>query len=483
MRNDLPELVFDISRNGRAAGTTITARMGDDVLAVDKFDIAKAKDRTSFVGSICKDLPGISGADVEKMLAKQAAEFASRESKRKEEPSELKPQELLAHMSQSDRGDARSMLESPDLMDKVIDDVAALGVAGERELVASVYLVGMSRLLRRPLAAIVQAPSSVGKSYTVGKVAELFPAEAVIHATSLTPQALFYMSPGTLSHRWVVAGERSRREDDESAEATRALREMISSGKLSKLIPMKVEGKYVTQTIDQLGPIAFIETTTLTKIFDEDANRCLLLSADERTQQTTAVVNRLATEYGGLANVNVDAIVQRHHAAQRMLQRRHVVVPFAERIAEHFPTGRVEARRAFPHLMGMIQSSALLHQLQRKIDGDGRIVASLVDYQLARSLTRGPLSRLLGGGISDAARRFHARVSDWAGDRFTTTEAANQDKKSPQTVRDWLRELAEAGAVEQVEPAKGNRPATWTLTEMSQSELAVGDCGLPETIE
>jgi hypothetical protein len=257
---------------------------------------------------------------------------------------------------------------------------------------------------------------------------------------------------------------------------------MIGSGRLTKLVPMKEGGRIVTQRIEQDGPIAYIESTTLTKIFDEDANRCLIVSADERTQQTMSIINRLAAGYGGAEKVNADAIVQKHHALQRMLQMRTVVVPFAEKVAKHFPADRVEARRAFPHLMGMIQASAILHQFQRTIDGDGRIVAAPDDYELARHLCRGPLARLLGGRISDAAIRFYDRLVEWGPDRFSTADAYRRDRKSQQAIRGWLRELAEAGAVEQVEAPKGSRPAVWKLTNIDRNELLAGDCGLP-TVE
>ena len=482
--NESPELVFEFSRNGKLAGMTVTAKIGDDVLHCDRLDIAKAKQRDDFVDSICKDRPGIRRADVKRVLLAHAAAEAKRQREKDNRPDQPDAEALLEKMPEHVRREARSMLESPDLSRQVLADVAATGVAGERELTAAIYLVGVSRLLPKPLATIVQAPSSTGKSYTVGKVADLFPPESVILATSLTPQALFYMPPGSLVHKWIVAGERSRREDDESAEATRALREMISSGKLTKLIPTKdKDGGFTTQKIEQDGPIAYIETTTLSKIFDEDANRCLLLSADERTQQTTAIVNRLAGGYGGAEGIDVEAIIARHHALQRMLQQRPVVIPFAEKIAERFPTDRVEARRAFPHLMAMIQASALLHQYQRPLDGDGRIVASPDDYQLARHLARGPLARLLGGSMSDAALRFYDRLAGWASDKFTTAEAYRRDRKSQQAVRGWLRELCEAGGVDQVEPPKGSRPAVWKLTDVAREELAIGDCGLPSVEE
>jgi len=222
------------------------------------------------------------------------------------------------------------MLEYPELLKRVVDDVAALGVAGERELAATLYLVGTSRLLPRPLAAIVQGPTSSGKSYIIEKVASMFPAEVVVLATQMTPQALFHMKPGALKHRWIVAGERSRKQNDDTAEATRALREMISSGQLTKLMPMKVSGEIQTVRIDQEGPIAYAESTTLGTIFDEDANRCVLLTTDERMVQTQRIFDTLAKGYGGASNAAGRAsIIGRHHALQPMLERADVVIPYA----------------------------------------------------------------------------------------------------------------------------------------------------------
>jgi hypothetical protein len=94
-----------------------------------------------------------------------------------------------------------------------------------------------------------------------------------------------------------VAGERSRLEDDDTAEATRALREMLSEGRLSKLLPIKADGQLQTVLVEQDGPIAYIETTTLTKLFNEDANRCILLSSDERPEQTRRILSTLAGVY------------------------------------------------------------------------------------------------------------------------------------------------------------------------------------------
>ena len=448
-------------RNGRG---TLTVRLGSELVLVDELNLARDKERSAFAAKVCGGRPGIDREAVEAELLKLAAEVAARGAG---EVDEAKPEpDRLAGMPQSIRAEARAMLESPDLLKQTVEDIGALGVAGEKELAATIYLVATSRLLPQPLAAIVQGPTSSGKSYVIEKVATLFPPEAVIHATQMTPQALFHMKPGSLKHRFIVAGERRRGENDETAEATRALREMLSSGRLAKLMPTKVGGEIQTVTIDQEGPISYVESTTLARIFDEDANRCLLVTTDEQEQQTRRIIDKLAVGYSGVCGHGaMGHVIDRHHALQRILEQHQVIVPFAERLGESVAHERVETRRAFPQLVSMIQASALLHQRQRQLDSDGRLLAGADDYQLARHLLLKPLGRLLGGRLSDPVRRFHERLRSWfGGETFTAREAARKEQGSRSSVYGWVGELHDAGLLEQVEERRGNVAAKWRLS-------------------
>ena len=454
---------------GKGTSATITARLGGDVLAVERFDLGKPKARADFIHRLCEGRAAIDPSDVEALLLKLAAELAARSN---HEPEPEPEPDHLARMPAAVRAEAAAMLESPDLLQRVVADIGAMGVAGEKELAATVYLVGVSRLLRRPLAAIVQGPSSSGKSYVVEKVSNLFPAEVLVRAHQMTPQALFHLEAGSLKNRFVVAGERSRKENDESAEATRALREMISSGELFKLMPVKMGNEIVTQRIHQEGPIAFIETTTLAQIFDEDANRAVLLSTDEQCEQTRRILDKLAAGYAGeVGQAETAAIVERHHALQRTLKSAEVLVPYAQRLADLLVDERVEIRRGFPHLISMVQASSLLHQRQRQIDSDNRLLASPDDYAIARWLLAKPLGRLMGGRLSDPARRFLDRLRAWYGTtEFTTHEAALKERASRSSVKGWMRELNHGGFLTQIEAARGRAAAKWALAEDAPDE-------------
>jgi hypothetical protein len=374
--------------------------------------------------------------------------------------------DLLMEMPEETRLAAEALAEDAELVDPIGEDLATSGIAGEVDLALSIYLQGTSRQLDEPLSIRVHGPSASGKNYIIDRVVSLYPPEAVLCATQMTPQALFYMPPGSLVHRWIVAGERSRKEDDEAAEATRALREMISSGRLSKAIPIKNEhGILETQLIEQEGPIAFIESTSLAKVFAEDANRCLTVHTDERKEQTERIVTTLANKYtGDTVPTDIDRIVQKHWAFQRLLQPHAVVVPYAARLGELLKCDRVEMRRGFPQIVAMIKAIALLHQFQRQRDDQGRLLATPQDYAIARRLLLKPMRRLLGVGLSDSAQRFHERLQSWFAHRsFTTTEAMKEEPHSRQAVRGWLIELQDAGYVVIITEGRGRTPTTWKL--------------------
>jgi hypothetical protein len=267
-------------------------------------------------------------------------------------------------------------------------------------------------------------------------------------------------------------------EDDERAQATRALREMIESGRLSKSLPLKLpDGRFETVTIEQQGPTAFCETTTVGRIFAEDANRCLLLNTDETHEQTRRIITATAAAAARCDDRDNDREQLVHQALIRMLPRCDVVVPFAEAVGELFPEDRLDARRHFRHLLQLVKAVALLRFTQRDRDDNGTVSAQMEDYRDAAELAATPLAVARGGLPASARRFFDAIDGPWENGTFTTTEAGKKaDLRSKSTVIARLHELDTAGLVEQTEPPKGNVPARWRLTgEKPQT----GNGGLP----
>jgi hypothetical protein len=137
---------------------------------------------------------------------------------------------------------AEALLLSRNLIREVMRDFRSMEIAGEWRLSLAIYCVATSRLLPKPLHAILRGVSSSGKSFVPEQIATLLPPGEVIHAHDMTPQALFYMHEGGLKHRFVLKGERTKAESLQAGETTKALREMMSSGFLSKLVPIRLNG-------------------------------------------------------------------------------------------------------------------------------------------------------------------------------------------------------------------------------------------------
>lgn len=434
--------------------TRIVVGDSSSPLAVEEANLADRKARTAVLDGILGRCPALDRDDVERLLLAEAARIET-----DDEPDEEPDR---GESSETDLAEARDILRSGDLVDQVEQDLAAAGIEGEDSLRLTLYLLGTSRLLRSPLHAIIRGDSSTGKSYVVERVKRLFPPEAIVEATHLSPKALYRME--SLSHRWLVLGERSRNEGPESEDATKAKRELLSQGYLTSRIVE--DGELVERTVE--GPVASTETTTREAVFDEDANRCLLLATDETREQTLRVLMQTARRAAGAIELDDERLVRRHHAIQRLLAEdapHEVAIPFASAIAAAIPADRPEARRAFPLFLGMIKASAVLHRLQRASQADGRIIANVGDYALARRLVGSAISSATAGAPSETVRRFAEQLVEIVGisSDFTAPDLAEKLGRARVRINELLRELRRFGMVEQVEEARGPNPARWTL--------------------
>jgi hypothetical protein len=465
----------------RKGKITLVAKPSTGDPFTDSVNIVSQRSRDKYADSLCEKFTGLNRSVVESELDRIATEVAQSQRPPEHAGAEKSRDELLAEadaatvaaleaMDEDALAEAEALLRDPLLIDRVLDAITRVGVVGEESLALLMYILGTSRLLDEPLAAIIQGASSSGKSFIPSRVSKLFPREALFVATDITANALYYGPPDALIHKWVVGGERRRGNDDDNAEATRALREMISERELNKTVPVKnPDGSgFVSLVIHRDGPIAFTESTTLTQIFDEDANRCLLLSTDETQDQTTRVVFAQA-EFACGEVTDCEPVRLVHHAIQRLLKRVKVRVPFAKALARAIPKDAQEARRAMNLVLNTIRAIALLHQFPRlgraPAHGD-LILATADDYAVARRLLAGPMGRSLGGALPDAVVRFgHRLAEEFARQVFTSNEVVTRLGMSKGKVNEYLGTLAEKGVTECIEAGRGSKPAKWQIVD------------------
>ena len=170
------------------------------------------------------------------------------------------------------RGRARRCSTSPDLVERVADAFATLGVVGERTAALTAWLTLTSRLSDRPLGAVIQSSSSAGKSTLADAALALMPKEATVAYSAMTGQALYYLGETDLAHKVLSIAE-----EEGAARASYALKLLVSEGRLSIAAAGKdpLTGRLVTNTYEVTGPVALLMTTTSAELDDELANRLL----------------------------------------------------------------------------------------------------------------------------------------------------------------------------------------------------------------
>jgi len=256
---------------------------------------------------------------------------------------------------------------------------------------------------------------------------------------------------------------------------------MLSDGKLTTAVTVKNDkGKFETAQVNQEGPIAYVESTTLKReeVFEEDRTRLVPLSVNEDEAQTKAIIENLANTaasvtFGG----QTGEVLELHHTAQRLLQPYNVVVPFASKLSQCMPTSVLGARRVFGQLIGFIKAVALLHQFQRTVDQHGNLTATPEDYDLVRGLMEGPLARGLNCDLSEQALRLLSVIKGLGRD-FSVADLVPTVNYGETTIRKRIDELIKEGHLEYRKIPRGRTPGAYALpTNLPQGILALPGAG------
>jgi hypothetical protein len=300
-------------------------------------------------------------------------------------------------------------------------------IAGEQTNGKLLYLVATSRLFERTMHAAVKGTSAGGKSEIRKRILEFFPPESVVSFTSLSEKSLIYHD-GDFSHKILSMGEAAATEEQVFQDYL--LRELMSEGRLRHGTVQKVGKELVATTIEKQGPVAFLVTTTKSKMHPENETRMLSLEIDDSAEQTKNVMAKVA-QVEGLNQSATQIDVTPWQNFQRWLERgeRRVHVPFADTMVDLAPAASVRLRRDIGQVLRAIKAHALLHRDQRGRDDARRIIADLEhDYRFVRELMHGLLAEGSGVAVSNAMLGTIAAV------REATKELAPDDGASAQDI-------------------------------------------------
>jgi len=326
----------------------------------------------------------------------------------------------------------RELALAPDLMDRVVQQVQARGVVNERELIVLIYIAGTSRVLDYPLNVLAKGASSSGKSFTTTNTLELIGPDFVNHLTSSSALSLVY-DDRPLAHTILFINEANQLQSDENSTFAMLVRSLISEGRIVHQTtvedPDSPTGRRVERIVRE-GPISLILTTT-GELHAENETRMLSFQISESHNQTRAVIANLALRATGTVAVRDDLSDWHEFQQWIALGPRDAVVPFAPQITSGILPLMVRFRRDVGSLFSFIKASAILHQAQRQVDDQGRVVALVADYALAYPIFTKVMAQSSGKSVPDNVREVVKLVAELAGSAASTPSKGKFQRTAP----------------------------------------------------
>ncbi len=267
-----------------------------------------------------------------------------------------------------------------DLIPRFQQDVEHAGLVGEKRNATLVLLVAVSAKLPKPLHLTVQGTSASGKNYLLNRVGAFLPPGWAKNITGMTPKVLMHSAEDEFEHRPVFIAEQEGVTGADYAIRTFQSEQVIEW----EFVESSKNG--IKKKIRRVrGPAAFITATTRSVLHPENETRLLFTRMDESAEQTQAILRQQAREAAMGALPPPEGLFVPWQQLIGGLKLNSVAIPFAPRLALHFPAKLVHSRRDFPKLLGLIEASALLHQHQRETEGNS-IIAQASDYTIAKEL-------------------------------------------------------------------------------------------------
>lgn len=368
---------------------------------LDTIDLARDLDRRRFVERAAEETrlhPDLLKRDVGRLLFAVEAAIAARAAQAAQTAA---ADSAAVVLSPEEKAEALAWAREPNLIARLKDAFHRAGIVGEETNTLIGYLCCVSRLLDRPLAAILQSPSAAGKTTVMDSILAFFPEESRVKYSAMTGQSLFYMGDYDLRHKILAIVEEAGAE-----KASYALKLLQSEQELRIASTGKnpQTGRMETQEYHVEGPVMIMLTTTAIDLDEELQNRCLTLAVDDSPEQTArihAVQRERRTLAGLVAKAERAGLLQLMKNVQRLLEPLEVLNDYAPKLT--FPTHQARNRRDHEKYLTLIDSIALLHQHQRPrrtrpVKG-GKLIAyieaTLDDIALANQLAPEVLGRSL----------------------------------------------------------------------------------------
>ena len=329
----------------------------------------------------------------------------------------------------------------PDLLEKT-------GVVGERKNSIILWNTYATRKQHDPLHVICLGASGTGKTFLQERITDLVPEEDKVSGTAISENALYYAQDLNLRNKLFIIEDL-----DGASNILYALRELQTKKSISKMVTQKdSKGNMKTEIVTVHGPICLTATTTKERLYEDNANRCLLIYLDGSKQQQEAIMDDQRKRSAGKLNKKErSATKELLRDMQALYQPITIRNPYAEQLK--IPDTVFKPLRTNSHYLAFIEGITFCMQFQRKKHQDPEtkewyIHTEIEDIELANELMKEVLLSK-SDELTKACRGFYeglkADLQREQKSSFYRNEVRQWKRINPNNLRYYLKQLVQYG--------------------------------------
>lgn len=303
---------------------------------------------------------------------------------------------------------------------------------------------------------VTQTDKTTNPAIAPGFVVIVIPEHDKLEVTILSENAFYYFGQKELKHKLVLI------EDMDGAEnVLYPLRELQSKKRISKTVPIKDnKGNLKTITLQVEGPICLAGTTTKERLYEDNANRSILIYLDSSPEHKEKIMEYQRKLSAGRINTTQEQqFKELLRDVQSVLKPVKVRNPYAELLK--LPDYIFKPLRTNSHYLQFIEIVTFYHQYQRPLksmaDGTKYIETTVEDIEAANELLKDVLLAK-SDELPKAIRDFFEQLKSWVKkgkkESFYSREMQEHFRIYPMKVSRYLRELESRSFIKR---AGGNR--------------------------
>lgn len=270
-------------------------------------------------------------------------------------------------------------LQQPNLIERIDKLIEQTGVVGEESTRKLLYIIASTYKMNNPLHSLVQGTSGSGKSHLINIIGQCFPPEDVMSMTRVTSKSFYHYSKDELVDKLILIQDY----DGLDEEAQYAFRELQSAGNISSSTTYKDRHGNLTSAIKTVrSHFASLLATTKAEVYYDNMSRSVVIGVDESDDQTLKIIQYQNKKLAGIIDQKEELKAKQFlQNLMRCIKAEEVVNKFADKVFLPFEAKML--RRLNSHYQAFVKQITILHQYQRKRDGQGRLIAEPEDLKIA----------------------------------------------------------------------------------------------------